>query len=28
MLRALAAFKHAEDDKHFYDAVRKAGPPE
>ena len=27
-LRALAAFKHAEDDKHFYDAVRKAGLPE
>jgi len=26
--RTLTAFKHAKDDKHFYDALRKAGLPE
>ena len=27
-VRTLTAFKHAKDDKHFYDALRKAGLPE
>jgi tetratricopeptide (TPR) repeat protein len=28
MVRTLVTFKHAEDDKHFFDALRKAGLPE